>query len=184
MSMSRTDKLKYLLNAEELAIYIASYHQEKFSHEISPIKLQKSLYFCYAYWGEFVTRGEIGSEMRVEQSKYLFKEQFYAGAHGPLIPDIAEKHQQGALYGVMTKEELFKDNILLSDSIHSLLDDMFEISDLKLAMISQDDECWKSIFNKSIENIEELEIGEDSDGFKMLPIINEDIIKEYCYKIK
>lgn len=44
---------KGIVNAKELAFYISDLYISKYSKEISPIKLQKSLYFTFAYWGGF-----------------------------------------------------------------------------------------------------------------------------------
>lgn len=47
-------------DVRELAIYIKDEYIKfaKGKNEISPIKLQKALYFCFAYWGGFVKSGK------------------------------------------------------------------------------------------------------------------------------
>ena len=63
---------KGLVNAKELACYITDYYMIKFSKEISPIKLQKSLYFCFAYWGGFVRKSKLNeAEITINKSDWL-----------------------------------------------------------------------------------------------------------------
>lgn len=41
---------KGLLNVRDFACFIKCKYFEKYEKAISPIKLQKALYFCFAYW--------------------------------------------------------------------------------------------------------------------------------------
>ena len=57
----KVNENKGIFDAKELASYIKykySILPNKISQEISPLKLQKSLYFCFAYWGGFVRKGK------------------------------------------------------------------------------------------------------------------------------
>ena len=80
---------KGLLKASELACYIIDYYEKKFNKEISPIKLHKALYFCFAYWGGFVRKSTFkDSEMTINKSEWLYDENIEAWVFGPVIPDV------------------------------------------------------------------------------------------------
>ena len=71
-----------ILDVLELANYIAYKHKEKKGIDISPLKLQKSLYFLFAYWGGFVRKGKQNPEYTeidlTDFDEYLFDEEFEA----------------------------------------------------------------------------------------------------------
>ena len=80
---------KGIVSAKELACYIIDYYIEKFGKEISPIKLQKSLYFCFAYWGGFVRKSKLAdTEITINKSDWLFDEDIEAWVYGPVVPDV------------------------------------------------------------------------------------------------
>ncbi len=82
--------------AVNLAAYICKkyYEYEKNikQREISPIKLQKSLYFLFAYWGKFIKENKENPEsVEVDYShysEYLFSSRIEAWTYGPVIPDV------------------------------------------------------------------------------------------------
>ena len=77
-------KNNFILNAKDLASYICYRYFKiytKGKKEISPIKLQKSLYFLFAYWGGFVRKNNNNIdyvEEKINQSEYLFEDEFHA----------------------------------------------------------------------------------------------------------
>lgn len=157
-----------ILNVRDLACYIKCRFFDRHGKKISPIKLQKSLYFCFAYWGGFVLKSK-DTEEEIEENPYLFKAVFKAWTYGPVIPTIYHEEQAGTLNDNITEYELFKDNDFLKETINSLLDDLFEISDFKLVNLAHSDNCWKNNF--------------DMNAVKHDTIIDcDDIINEYAIK--
>ena len=83
---------KGILESKDLANYIAYKYKEKMGMDISPLKLQKSLYFCFAYWGGFVRKGKNTPESAEidlkDFSEYLYDEDIEAWIYGPVIPSV------------------------------------------------------------------------------------------------
>ena len=162
------EKKKGILKAVDFACYIKTRYREKYINDISPIKLQKSLYFCFAHWGGFVNKSK-NTEEEINQSPYLFDETFKAWSYGPVVPNIYHEEQEGNLTKKVTEKEIFGDNHILKETINSLLDDLFEISDFKLVNLSHADKCWQNNFEPNAKKHDK-------------KIDNKDIIYEYSYK--
>lgn len=170
------DKIKYISSALDMAKYIAYRYYHNYSNEkkeISPIKLQKSLYFCFAYWGAFVRKSMNSDyvEENINLSEYLFPEKFQAWVYGPVIPDIFRYYNNELLeYMDFDPDTVFnEEQNLVKETIDSLLDELFSVSDFKLVSISHEDNCWKKNFdiNSSTHNT---------------PIDPQDIISEYTLR--
>ena len=97
----------------------------------------------------------------------MYKRQ--AWVYGPVIPSIYHEEQTGTLTETITEEELFKDNDFLKETIISLLDDLFEISDFKLVNLAHSDMCWINNFDMNTNKHDKV-------------INNDDIINEYAIK--
>ena len=155
---------KGIVNAKELACYIIDYYKEKFSNEISPIKLQKSLYFCFAYWGGYVRKSKMqDTEITIEKSDWLFDENTEAWVYGPVVPDVYHDNELAKSKNI----NLFVDNEDVRDYINGVLDDILNVSDFKLVEVSHSDNCWKKNFNPNSERHNVI-------------IDKEDIIQEYA----
>ena len=138
-------KNNFILNAKDLASYICYRYFKiyaKGKKEISPIKLQKSLYFLFAYWGGFVRKNNNNIdyvEEKINQSEYLFEDEFHAWVYGPVIPKIFGMYKNNEIdYKELNEDEVFNgtDNF-----------ELFEIADFKLVSISHEDNCWKDHFD-------------------------------------
>ncbi len=78
------------------AMEFASYIKYKFNElkpnvqNISPLKLQKSLYFCFAYWGAFAYKGNKAKNEISDQKfdEYLFNDEIEAWVYGPVVPTV------------------------------------------------------------------------------------------------
>ena len=155
---------KGLFSAKELACYISDYYKEKFSKVISPIKLQKSLYFCFAYWGGFVRNSkQAETEITIEKSDWLFDENIEAWVYGPVVPDVY--HDDNLMSN--KNEKIFDGNEDVQDFINGILDDILCVSDFKLVEVSHSDNCWKKNFDPNSER-------------HNVVIDKEDIITEYA----
>lgn len=172
------DNMKGYINAIDLSKYINKKYREKYNTNISAIKLQKSLYFLFAYWGGYVKKmkemvvagqGAVEAES-IDYKEYLFDNRIEAWIYGPVVKDVYEK------YKIIIKDDGDEANKIVSELpadvkifIDDLLDDIFTISDFKLVDISHEDRSWKNSFIESDEKHER-------------EIKKEDIINEYSRK--
>lgn len=155
---------KGIVSAKELACYITDYYNEKFFKVISPIKLQKSLYFCFAYWGGFVRKSKLAdTEITIDKSEWLFDEDIEAWVYGPVVPDVY--HENNLMSN--RNENLFCNDEVVKDFINGVLDDILNVSDFKLVEVSHSDNCWKKNFDPNSER-------------HNVVIDKEDIIAEYA----
>ena len=155
---------KGIVSAKELACYITDYYNEKFSKVISPIKLQKSLYFCFAYWGGFVRKSKLAdTEITINKSEWLFAENIEAWVYGPVVPDVY--HEDNLMSN--QNENLFCGNEDVQEFVNGVLDDILNVSDFKLVEVSHSDNCWKKNFDPNSER-------------HNVVIDKEDIITEYA----
>lgn len=161
---------KGIFSALDLAGYIKykySNLENRISDDISPLKLQKSLYFCFAYWGGFVRKGKNKkSEINLNDSEYLFDERIEAWVYGPVIPLVYHTKNIEKNDGT----SLFSGKLYIKEFIDGLLNDLLSVSDFKLVEASHNDECWKKNFRKS-------------EIFHNNEIPKEEIIKEYAKQI-
>ncbi len=155
---------KGIVSAKELACYITDYYAEKFSKVISPIKLQKSLYFCFAYWGGFVRKSKLAdTEITINKSEWLFDENIEAWVYGPVVPDVY--HDNNLMSN--RNEFLFCNDEDVKEFVDGVLDDILNVSDFKLVEVSHSDNCWKKNFDPNSER-------------HNIVIDKEDIIAEYA----
>ncbi len=161
---------KGVFSALELAGYIKyrySIMDSRISDEISPLKLQKSLYFCFAYWGGFVRKGKNQKkEIEFNNSEYLFNERIEAWVYGPVVPDVYHEKYIAENDGT----NLFNGKLYIKEFIDGLLNDILNVSDFKLVEQSHCDECWKRHFRQK-------------EIFHNNEIPKEEIIKEYAKQI-
>jgi len=175
---ARKDK-KGIFEAKDLACYIKAKYSEytKGTKAITPIKMQKALYFCFAYWAGFVNKGKIDQVISQEENNMLFSDKFEAWAYGPVVPSVYF-NERTAMFFRTNKEELeavkkvevvLDNNAYLKETIDSILNDLFEISDFKLVSLSHMDKSWQNHFNSYASKHNE-----------MIP--SEEIINEYTTK--
>ncbi len=159
--------MKGILDAKQLAAYICKLYVEKFNKGISPVRLQKTLYFCFAYWGGFVRKGkQNNSEIEVsEYSEVLFDNRIEAWVYGPVIPDVYHESEIESYY----KDDLFDDRPMLKEVVDNVIEDTFELNDFRLVEISHKDNAWISKFDYD-------------DQFHNNEITKESIIDEYARK--
>lgn len=141
-------KGKGIFKALDLAKYLNKLHNEKYGIDISPLKLQKILFFLFGEWGAFVQKADDendGKEL-TKYSKYLFNEEIEAWVYGPVVSEVYKK---------FNNEMLDEDEFLGEDAqkryvgqfIKDLANELFELSDFRLVEISHEMECWKNAFN-------------------------------------
>lgn len=157
-----------ITSAEKLASYIKAKFYDKYKREISPLKLQKSLYFCFAYWGGFIRKGKNSQKMSEidvsEYDEFLFDDTIEAWVYGPVVRSVYMKQKE------IQKEfnSPFKDEFI-KQYIDGILDEILPISDFSLVEESHKDNCWKNNFDFN----EQMHSNE---------IPKEEIINEYACK--
>ena len=162
--------------AIKLALYVRKrylgYEKNITKRIISPIKLKKSLYFFFAYWGQFIRKNkENRDSVEVDYSNYnefLFDDRIEAWTYGPVIPAVFNAEKCGLL-DREPEENYLNNEIEKKEFIDNLLEQLFEIDDFGLVRISHEDECWKKNYI-------------ESDEKHNREILKEEIINEYSTK--
>ncbi len=136
--------------AIKLALYIRKryleYDKNISKREISPIKLQKSLYFLFAYWGQYIKKNKENQDsVEVDYSNYsefLFDDRIEAWTYGPVLPDVFIAEKSGFLE-IEKENNYLEDDAIKKEFVDNLLYQLFEIDDFGLVRLSHEDECWK-----------------------------------------
>jgi uncharacterized phage-associated protein len=123
--------------------------------EISPIKLQKALYFLYAYHGGiYYNHDQEGESEGVVEPKTLFNAEFEAWKYGPVIREIYHMNKAGEL-GNPEDIELAIAALGQHPEEKKFIDNLFEqidsVSDFSLVERSHQDEAWKTSFEQCVE---------------------------------
>lgn len=134
-------------DVRELAAYIQKKYYDKTGKEITPIKLQKSLYFLFAYWGGMVRKSKLYPDAIEEDfscySEYLFDDDFEAWVYGAVVPTVYKEKDILKFYN----KNMFDGKERIKDFIDDLLNDLFETSDFTLVEACHNDNVWKNNFN-------------------------------------
>ena len=71
-----------ILDKAELVNYMITKHRNDYGDDISPIKLQKGLYFLFAFWGGQVIKQKNNKNLEIEMNfdENLFDADFVAWA--------------------------------------------------------------------------------------------------------
>ncbi len=157
------------LNVKELAAYIQKKYFEEKQKEISPIKLQKALYFLFAYWGGTVRKSKTFPNLVEEDfskyNEYLFDDEIEAWVYGPVVPAVYHEENILSFYN----KDLFKGKEKIKEFVDGLLDELFVSNDFTLVEISHKDNAWKNNFSYN-------------EDYHNNIIPKEDIIREYATK--
>lgn len=167
---------KNMIDKWDLTNYIINYHQQQYKDAISMIKLHKSLYFLYAFWGckirqrqYLMKNGEI-EEITNKLDSYneeLFNAEFEAWAWGPVEAQIYSFMKDNTLNcdESIKKQKFVCDDFILS-FINYYLDKIFISNDFCLVDLAQEDKCWSNVYIKNERN----------------RMNNKEIIEEYAKK--
>ncbi len=148
---------------KDIKDYIIGKYAEKYETKISPIKLQKTLYFLFANWGGFARglnktdKNELGEKI----PEYLFEPNFEAWKYGPVDCDVYSNYKIASMFGYgnyNTTNSLdsidSKYKSMVIPFIDNIINQAFEISDFSLVDISHRDECWKNSYDKEDQKID------------------------------
>lgn len=157
-----------ITTAEKLASYIKAKYYDEYKREISPLKLQKSLYFCFAYWGGFVKKGKNSEQMTEidvsEFDEYLFEDEIEAWVYGPVVRNVYVKQKD-----IPKNLNSPFENEFIKQYIDGILDNILKVSDFVLVEESHKDNAWKNNFDFN-----------ELTHSNIIP--KEDIIEEYANK--
>lgn len=125
--------MKEIMDARTLACYITDYYKKITKEDtISPLKLQKSLYFCFAYWGGFIRRsnsfGDGKTEIPLNYSEVLFNNTIEAWVYGPVVPDVYHEESLDNY----REENPFDGEKYIQEFINNILDDVLNTNNFKL----------------------------------------------------
>lgn len=138
--------------------------------KLSPLKLQKGLYFLFAYYGVQYgsNREELGNvEVAYNYPKFLFNANFEAWNYGPVIREVYFDNKNGNydhfLATPINEEEVFDNDFEVKKFIKEIFDQVVTTSDFSLVDRSHEDIVWQ---NAHKDNQSEM--------------CNEEIINEYA----
>lgn len=126
--------MEYLCNKEEIAGYISKKYFDIYKKRISPIKLQKTLYFLFA---EVSAKTSLITEEN-DKVAYLFDAKFEAWPYGPVDKDIYRMFKYEKLKDV--KNLNVGSNII--EYVDELINEIFKLSDFRLVDLSHEDKEW------------------------------------------
>lgn len=115
--------------------------------ELSSLKLQKNLYFLFAFYsGNYQVEEKEGiSEISYSYPRYLFNAGFEAWTYGPVIREVYNKNKNS---GYSAKKFEFDMNSTVDKEISNFIDDVSEMimnkSDFALVDRSHEDQVWKN----------------------------------------
>lgn len=148
-----------IFNKYEVAKYlIYQYHKAFNGRLITPIKLQKGLYFLFAMWGGKILSGQADGVTDIEISvkgfhPYLFEPRFFAWRYGPVDEDIYhwfKNHTSFESFDITSEFQLKPETgitdeeyQIAADYIDNLSKRIFNTGDFALVDLSHQDECWK-----------------------------------------
>mgnify|MGYP000845797727 CR=1 FL=1 len=135
------------------ADYLAIRYKEQYGEDISILKMNKVLYFCFAYWGAYVRMGKnnidnIEMDGLENYSEYLFDTEFKAGVYGPYMKNLSKINNK---YFIQYEKEKELHNFIVKNQyggnvykfLEPLIRDAFEANEFDLMDISMKDEEYK-----------------------------------------
>lgn len=144
-------------NAEQLAK-----HLKFLNNDISPLRLQKSLYFLFAFYGASLGKLFVADEDKSvegffegsdEESfpKYLFPDKFEAWQFGPVIRSIYRIEKSKKIEPEKWEPETDQDKTI-NQLMNMVLDEVNSLGDFELVDRSHEDQAWKeAITEKGVE---------------------------------
>lgn len=137
--------------------------------EMTPLRLQKTLYFAFAFYG--ATLGQLSSDNEEENKfegsadypKYLFKENFEAWQYGPVLRSIYRDNKYDK--GKIEEAEEWTVNGEKDQAIFDLIDQVVkqtdEMGDFTLVERSHEDKAWKVAYEDGQKEMDKNEIIEE-----------------------
>ena len=142
---------KGIFSAMDLAKFLNYFHKSLKGKNISPLKLQKTLFFLFGEWGAFVARSSNNDDgdwtVLKDYPKYLFMDPIEAWLYGPVVREVYSNFNNEEL----TEEQIFNDEqkIYAGEFIKDLATELFNLSDFRLVELSHQMNCWKDNFDSN-----------------------------------
>lgn len=161
-----------IFDALDLAKYLNYLHHKQYGRNISPLKLQKVLFFLFGEWGAFVSKSRSDKtgdwKILTNLPKYLFSDEIEAWLYGPVVKSVYEQFNNET----MTEEEIFRDEEqrYVGEFINDLSSELFRLSDFRLVELTHQMNCWISRFN-------------EKDAHHNNKIDKDDIINEFLLQL-
>lgn len=146
-------EIDYIFEKYNLASFLCHLYKSIYGNDITPIKLQKGLYFLFASWGGKIlaAKGEGSQDTEDDDyygsiSPYLFDADFRAWKYGPVEYDIYiwNKYKERKPYIpdlIPNCDSVFQNEI--KQYIEEYSKRVFATSDFGLVDLSHEDDCWK-----------------------------------------
>lgn len=135
---------------------LAKLVKSKSRREMTPLRLQKTLYFIFAFYG--ATLGQLNSENEGDSKfegssdypKYLFKENFEAWQYGPVLRSIyqANKYNSQCIDEAPDWSPSNEKEESINELIEQVIKQTDEMGDFTLVERSHEDEEWKEAFGQ------------------------------------
>lgn len=166
--------MKFQVNKNELINYIKySYHEFSEGKEISPIKLQKGLYFLFAIWGGTI-RSAKNQNTEIDNisnySDYFFDAKFQTWAYGPVDEKVYQDYKINKNFSRDEAKSFYNSrDDFEQEFLDTVLQQISKSSDFGLVNLSHLDISWNSVYDKN-------------DPYCKNAMDNESIINEYVEK--
>lgn len=154
-----------ILNKNKLVECICLEHQNLYGFNITPIKLQKALYFLYAFWGGIVMEAklmashegcfQVEDETIKDLDPHLFDANFEAWSFGPVDREIYLAYKNDKLHVTKSNDLLVNADLLVSGFVKSTLVRIFNTNDFALVDLACEDDSWKMAYaneNKKMDS--------------------------------
>lgn len=128
--------------------------------DITPLKLQKSLYMLFAF---YIVAIRSGYETNKDIPDCLFKADFEAWSSGPVIRDVYQKLKDNSYQARAYNFRIKALDLEIRNFIDSIVSQIMRKSDFVLMTRSREDNCWRNAIAKG----------------KTTPMSMDDIVAEY-----
>lgn len=144
------------LKKDDVVKYLMYRYKNLYNSQISPIKLQKGLYFLFAYWGAYMKNGQKGkTEVNEELNKLnpvLFDADFQAWAYGPVDENVYKAfrdNKEDQWDDKHYNEFISKQNDIVISFLTDYTQKIFNTGDFTLVDLSHRDKCWQNHYNSN-----------------------------------
>lgn len=147
-----------------------------FKHGVlSPLKLQKMLYFLFAFYAGMYSGTDEKGVQEADYSEenfpiYLFPGRFEAWTYGPVMPEVYAKQKYDL--GSYSQEDYAFEDKTVDNEIKKFIDELseqtIELSDFALVDRSHEDETWKKAI--AIGNSTKMAQESIADEYKQLQL--------------
>lgn len=150
-------------------LVLAKLVKRKSKREMTPLRLQKTLYFIFAFYG--ATLGQLNSEKEEEckfegssdYPKYIFAEEFEAWQYGPVLRSIyfANKQAPESIENAPDWNPLTEKDQSINDLIEQVIKQTDEMGDFTLVERSHEDREWKEAYKQEQRKMDKDKIIEE-----------------------